>query len=790
MMLGLAGPAEAAGGYPQSVTDTAGLLGYWRLGERSGTTAADVTGRAPGSLLGGVSLGAHGGLSLDADTAVRFDGVDDEMQAGDSSLALADAGSLEGWFFWESGVALMRDSTTGSGWILAYDSGGQVAYRVRGTTFTTGLPVSQLRDGWHHVALTVQGAASAFYVDGEPVHTGTASGNAPVTLPWHVMRNGAVTGQFTRGRADEIAVYDRALNAETVRAHFLAGRDVADVTPPAVPAGVTATARFGRVELDWSDNGESDLDGYDIFRATSPAGPFARINGSRLEASTYTDSTVAAGTTYVYVVTASDVANNRSANSATVTATPPSTTDLLRQYAPELRYGTQESYFADSAAEMTDNYVSGSRTNYLVDGSGTRIAAANPANALADLSLGFLGNPVYANGQAATDSDYLDAANTSYQQDAQRMRAAGYGDRIYGRVVEFRRPHVAAVLVLLLLQPAERDRVRRARGRLGVRPGRTRFRRCADGRDLRPARPQRALRVEPGAADLRGCADRLRRARLARVVLRLGRRLARLAPRRLPPRRRLPRAPAARGRHAIDAVHGVAGTLGRLVVEPDRASPAGQVGRPGGRRVECGRLHGVERRGGRDAPATAIVRAGAADARAPARRRGRRRLPLPCRAAAARHPPGQRRAGRRAGCRDGPARSDPRPHGHGSSRGGSRSGRSRRGAGERVLATRYAQRRQARPRLLSVRHLLAAALFAAAAFATWLAWIAYEVLCEEGCAGRPWPLVAQLIVACAGLPLAAVAALAIARRGVRHARRLITAAAIVYVAWGLLLIAA
>ncbi|MDA0160639.1 hypothetical protein OM076_10215 [Solirubrobacter ginsenosidimutans] len=435
MMLGLAGPAEAAGGYPQSVTDTAGLLGYWRLGERSGTTAADVTGRAPGSLLGGVSLGAHGGLSLDADTAARFDGVDDELQTGDSSLALADAGSLESWFFWESGVALMRDNTTGSGWILAYDSGRQVAYRVRGSSFTTGLAVSQLRDGWHHVALTVQGQATAFYVDGEPVHAGTTSGSAPVALPWHVMRNGAVTGQFTRGRADEIAVYDRALNAETVRAHFLAGRDVADVTPPAVPSGVTATARFGSVEVDWSGNGESDLDGYDVFRGTSPTGPFARVNASRLEASTYTDTSVAAGTTYIYVVTASDVANNRSANSATVTATPPSTTDLLRQYAPELRYETQESYFADSAAEMTDNYVSGSQTNYLVDGSGTRIAAANPANALADLSLGFLGNPLYADGRAATDSDYLDAANTTYQQDAQRMRAAGYGDRIYGRVV-------------------------------------------------------------------------------------------------------------------------------------------------------------------------------------------------------------------------------------------------------------------------------------------------------------------------------------------------------------------
>ena len=89
-----------------------------------------------------------------------------------------------------------------------------------------------------------------------------------------------------------------------------------------------------------------------------------------------------------------------------------------------------------------------------------------------------------------------------------------------------------------------------------------------------------------------------------------------------------------------------------------------------------------------------------------------------------------------------------------------------------------------------MRRLLAAVLFVAAVFATWVAWIAYEVLCEEGCAGRPWPLVAQLIVACGGLPLAAVAALAIARRGVRQARRLIIAVAIVYVAWGLLLIAA
>jgi hypothetical protein len=434
VVLGLAAQAQAAGGYAETVTGTPGLLAYWRLGERSGTTAADVTGRAPGSLLGGVGLGAHGALSLDADTAARFDGIDDELQAGGSGLAPAGAGTLEGWFFWEAGVALLRDSTSAGGWILAYDSGGRIAYRVGGTTFTTALASAQLRDGWHHVALTVQGGATAFSVDGELVHTGSGAGGATATLPWRVMRNGSVAGQFTRGRADEVAVYGAALDAATVHAHFLAGRDVADGTPPAAPAGVSATARFGRVELDWGDNGEGDLDGYDVSRATSPTGPFARVNASRLEASAYTDTSVAGGTTYVYVVTASDVANHRSADSAPVTATPPSTTDLLRRYAPELRYETQESYFADSAAEMTDNYLSGTRTNYLVAGNGARIAAADPANALADLSLGFLGNPLYPDGRAATDSDYLDAANTSYQQDAQRLRAAGYGDRVYGRV--------------------------------------------------------------------------------------------------------------------------------------------------------------------------------------------------------------------------------------------------------------------------------------------------------------------------------------------------------------------
>jgi hypothetical protein len=277
---------------------------------------------------------------------------------------------------------------------------------------------------WHHVAVTKDGAAVSFYLDGRLVHSGTGAGTTAPVMPWHVMRNGT-TSQFSRGRADEIAVYADALPAATIRAHFEAGRDVTDTAAPPAPTDLAATPRLGRVELDWSDVTDADLDGYDVFRATSPGGAFTRINASRLSTSAYADTAVTGGTTYVYAVTASDKANNRSALSAPAAATPPSTTDLLRAYSPQLRYETQETYFADSAAEMTDNFVAGSRQNYLVSATGTRLAAANPADPLANLSLAFLGDPTYADGRAAATSDYLDAANTSYQQDAQRMRAAG-----------------------------------------------------------------------------------------------------------------------------------------------------------------------------------------------------------------------------------------------------------------------------------------------------------------------------------------------------------------------------
>lgn len=95
-----------------------------------------------------------------------------------------------------------------------------------------------------------------------------------------------------------------------------------DTTPPAAPTGLAATGGNGVVNLDWNDNGESDLAGYNVHRSTTSGGPYTKINASLVAASTYSDTTVTNGSTYYYVVTAVDTSNNESGNSNQASATP------------------------------------------------------------------------------------------------------------------------------------------------------------------------------------------------------------------------------------------------------------------------------------------------------------------------------------------------------------------------------------------------------------------------------------------------------------------------------------
>ncbi|GIF18979.1 pectin methylesterase-like acyl-CoA thioesterase [Actinoplanes tereljensis] len=93
-----------------------------------------------------------------------------------------------------------------------------------------------------------------------------------------------------------------------------------DGTAPAVPTGLKTVLGKGSVTVTWSAVGDSDLAGYDVYRATGGGTPSLLTAG--VTGTSYADSTVTAGVAYSYTVLAKNTAGNASASSAAVTVTP------------------------------------------------------------------------------------------------------------------------------------------------------------------------------------------------------------------------------------------------------------------------------------------------------------------------------------------------------------------------------------------------------------------------------------------------------------------------------------
>jgi hypothetical protein len=110
----------------------------------------------------------------------------------------------------------------------------------------------------------------------------------------------------------------------------------------------------------------------------------------------------------------------------------PDFAQLLSKHRPVLRYDSHELYFADSAAEMTDNPA-----NVLRDSAGALVAAATPQVGQAKLSLTLLGQANYPNGQAPGKDDRLGDTTKNYVEEARLLHLdPQYRNQMYGRWVK------------------------------------------------------------------------------------------------------------------------------------------------------------------------------------------------------------------------------------------------------------------------------------------------------------------------------------------------------------------
>ena len=207
----------AASTYAGAVTNAAPQL-YWRLGERSGTLVADTAGTHPAAYSQPADQRTlPSGMTSDPDSSVGagvvYYGSSYDLIRAPLAAGLPTGNRTVEAFVWADAPGAQ---------ILSY-GGFSVAEEARGLAVGTTkltLPADddrKLTDSkWHHIALTYDGATLTFYLDGEAV------ASAPATLTTTATGD-LLAARIPAGanvRYDELAVYDKVLDAATIAAHY------------------------------------------------------------------------------------------------------------------------------------------------------------------------------------------------------------------------------------------------------------------------------------------------------------------------------------------------------------------------------------------------------------------------------------------------------------------------------------------------------------------------------------------------------------------------------------------
>jgi hypothetical protein len=91
-------------------------------------------------------------------------------------------------------------------------------------------------------------------------------------------------------------------------------------SPLVIQLSGTGADKNQSVALKW-DQSTSQVAGYFVYRSSKPSGPYAKLNSQASSETNYTDSSVASGQTYFYVVTSVNSENIESIFSSQVSIT-------------------------------------------------------------------------------------------------------------------------------------------------------------------------------------------------------------------------------------------------------------------------------------------------------------------------------------------------------------------------------------------------------------------------------------------------------------------------------------
>jgi hypothetical protein len=202
-------------------------VSYWRLGEASGSAAADERGVNPGAYVNSPTLGQASLLTTDTtNKAVGFDGTNDNVRVANSAtLGLSSPLSLEAWIKPASlpaSGAFASILTKAESYSLQFN-GPRLEFTViqSGTRRRLQAPSGAIVAGQaYHVVGTYDGATQRLYVNGVQVASAALSGPASASSSPLYIGSWNGSTEFFKGTIDEAAVYGATLSAARVAAHY------------------------------------------------------------------------------------------------------------------------------------------------------------------------------------------------------------------------------------------------------------------------------------------------------------------------------------------------------------------------------------------------------------------------------------------------------------------------------------------------------------------------------------------------------------------------------------------
>jgi Concanavalin A-like lectin/glucanases superfamily len=220
--------------YPNSVS-TSKPIAYYRLSETSGSTAKTVLGTYPGTYMGSPTLG-QSSLVHNANQAPSFSG-NDRIIANSLSRRTSWPGlTLEAWVLvtqntQEEHIIVFSTWDGNQAPAILHDQPSK-AFKYRDgltTAYSTTIPqagkvyyVVATIDTSNHGTLYVNGQAQAKFTSSRrPLSNGLFTIGADYDC--HSCNGKPVVDTYWHGKIDEAAVYDRALSASEVSAHYQAG---------------------------------------------------------------------------------------------------------------------------------------------------------------------------------------------------------------------------------------------------------------------------------------------------------------------------------------------------------------------------------------------------------------------------------------------------------------------------------------------------------------------------------------------------------------------------------------